>query len=145
MLDLIDQTFPLIWGNIIIVINHLEQNEYCIKRREVIKKRSDAQFKKMISDNLRERYNISQELALPVFFLDCQYDESSNEEKAAFDASFMNILLSAKRKEPYNPQVSIAAWPLIVKLEHEKKELEEAKVSLEQMAKENEEKAMKEA
>lgn len=56
----------------------------------------------------------------------------------------MNILISAKRKEPYNPQVSIAAWPLIVKLEYEKKELEEEKVSLAQLAKENEDKARNE-
>jgi hypothetical protein len=74
MLDLLDQTFPMIWTNVIIVINHLQQDSKSIKRRET-NGRSDAKLIKMISENLRLRYNLSQELALPIFFLDCKYDE----------------------------------------------------------------------
>ena len=99
----------------------------------------------MISDNLRMRYNLPKDLALPSFFLDCKYDEDDDEEKNAFKASFMNILISAKRKEPYNPKGKTAAMPLQVKLEEEKKEFEEKRVSLEKLAKENEEKARNEA
>ena len=33
MLDLLNQTFPMIWANVIIVINHLPQDPKSIKRR----------------------------------------------------------------------------------------------------------------
>ena len=33
MLDLLHQTFPMIWGNVIIVINHLPQDSKSINRR----------------------------------------------------------------------------------------------------------------
>ena len=102
MLDLLDQTFPMIWTNVIIVINHLQQDFKSIERREE-NGRSDAHLLRMISDNLRQRYHLSQEFALPAFFLDCKYREKDDEEKAAFRASFENILISAKIKTPYNP------------------------------------------
>ena len=92
----------------------------------------------MISDNLRQRYNLSQEFALPAFFLDCKYRERDDEEKAAFRASFENILISAKIKTPYNPQSATAAMPVNVRLEEEKKNLEEEKISAENRARENE-------
>ena len=34
MLDLLHQTFPMIWANVIIVINHLHQDMKSIRRRE---------------------------------------------------------------------------------------------------------------
>jgi hypothetical protein len=64
---------------------------------------------KMISDSFRERYNIPQMLALPIFFLDCKFDEQDEEEKRAFNASFENILISARIKMPYNPQGATAS------------------------------------
>ena len=73
MLDLLDQTFPMIWGNVIIVINHLSQDAKAINKRN--KNRSDGTLSKMISDNLRKRYSLSEKLALPTFFLDCKHDE----------------------------------------------------------------------
>jgi hypothetical protein len=48
-------------------------------------------------------------------------------------------------KKPYNPQGATAARPLNVKLEEEKKVLEEEMVFLQKLAKENEEKAKIEA
>jgi hypothetical protein len=144
MLDLLDQTFPMIWTNVIIVINHLHQDLKSINRREK-DGRSDAQLKRTIKDNLRQRYHLNQEFALPAFFLDCKYDEDDEEESAAFKASFENILISAKIKTPYNPQSAIAAKPIHVKLEEEKKSLEQGKVSAEKKARENEERANKEA
>ncbi len=51
MLDLLDQTFPMIWANVIIVINHLSQDEKAVNRRN--RHRPDSQFSKMISDSLR--------------------------------------------------------------------------------------------
>jgi hypothetical protein len=99
----------------------------------------------MISDNLRERYLLSQHFALPTFFLDCKYDEFDEEEKIAFTCSFENTLASARIKKPYNPQDAIAARPQNVKLEEEKKQLEEEKIFLAKIARENEEKAKKEA
>jgi hypothetical protein len=89
----------------------------------------------MITDNLRERYNLPQKLSLPTFFLDCRYDEEDEEETTAFNVSFANILISAMMKDPYNPQGAIAVKPLNAKLEEEKKRLEEEKVSLEKKAK----------
>ena len=80
---------------------------------------------------MRKRYNLNQEFALPAFFLDCKYDEEDEEETAAFRASFENILISAKIKAPYNPQKATAAMPINVRLEEEKKILEEEKVSAE--------------
>jgi hypothetical protein len=47
MLDLIDQTFPMIWANIIIVVNQLQQDEKSKKRREK-NGRSDPELLKMI-------------------------------------------------------------------------------------------------
>ena len=47
MLDLLDQTFPMIWKNVILVINHLQQDLKSIKRREK-NGRSDAQLLGMI-------------------------------------------------------------------------------------------------
>ena len=94
---------------------------------------------------MRQRYHLNQEFALPAFFLDCRYDEDDEEEKAAFRASFENILISAKIKTPYNPQNAIAAKPINVRLEEEKKHLEEEKVSAENRARENEERANMEA
>lgn len=78
---------------------------------------------------------------MPAFFLDCKYDETDDEEKAAFGASFENILVSAKIKTPYNPQNATAAKPMNVQLEEEKNILEEEKVSLEIIARENEARA----
>ena len=75
----------------------------------------------MISDNLRKRYNLIEELALPTFFLDCHYDENDEEEKKAFNAAFTNTLVTATLKNPYNPQAAFAARPLNAKLEEEKK------------------------
>ena len=94
---------------------------------------------------MRQRYHLNQEFALPAFFLDCRYDEEDDEESAAFKASFENILISAKIKAPYNPQSATAAMPINVRLEEEKKQLEEEKVSAENRARENEERANKEA
>jgi hypothetical protein len=79
----------------------------------------------MITDNLRELYNLHQKLSLPTYFLDCHYDEEDNEETTAFNLSFENILCSAKMKVPYNPQGATAAKPLNAKLEEEKKQFEE--------------------
>ena len=87
----------------------------------------------MISDNLRERYLLSQHFALPTFFLDCKYDEFDEEEKIAFTCSFENTLASARIKKPYNPQDAIAARPQNVKLEEEKKQLEEEKFFLQRL------------
>ena len=42
MLDLLHQTFPMIWENVIIVINRLPQDENSIDRRK--KKRSDPKL-----------------------------------------------------------------------------------------------------
>jgi hypothetical protein len=58
---------------------------------------------------------------LPTFFLDCHYDDEDEEEKNAFDASFMNTLITATLKPPYNPQGATAATPKNVKLEEENK------------------------
>ena len=99
----------------------------------------------MISENLRERYNIPQKQALPIFFLDCHYDEDNDDEKTAFAAAFTNTIISAKQNEPYNAQGATAAKPKNVKLEQEKKALEEEKVSLVKVAKDSELKAKKEA
>ena len=115
MLDLLDQTFPMIWANVIIVINHLPQDAKNIKRRS--NHRSDPTLRSMISENLRERYNIDKMLSMPAFFLDCSYDKTDDEETKAFNSAFENILTSAKMKDPYNPQGATAAKPLYAKLE----------------------------
>lgn len=88
----------------------------------------------MISDNLRERYNLDKNLSLPTFFLDCKYDEEDEEEKTAFTASFENILISAKMKEPYYLQGATAVPLLIAKLEWENRQLKEEKEYLNQRA-----------
>ena len=66
---------------------------------------------------MRELYNIHQELALPTFILDCEYDEDNDEEKAAFRTAFENILVSARLKKPYNLQGATAVSLLIAKHE----------------------------
>jgi hypothetical protein len=78
---------------------------------------------------------------LPTFFLDCHYDEKDQEEKTAFSVSFENTLISARMKQPYNPQAATAARPQIVKLEEEKKQIEEEKASFAKLARDNEVKA----
>ena len=143
MLDLLHQTFHMIWENVVIVINHLPQDAKAIKKRN--KHRSDPQLRQMISDNLRKRYNLAEELTFPTFFIDCHYDDNDEEESTAFTSALDDCLIAAKMKQPYNPQVAIAARPQNVKLEQEKKQLEEEKVSLMKMARDNEEKAKNEA
>jgi hypothetical protein len=81
---------------------------------------------------------------LPTFFLDCHYAEKDQEEKTAFSVSFENTLISARMKQPYNPKDATAARPQNVKLEDEKKQLEEEKVSLSKIARDNEQKAKEE-
>ena len=44
-------------------------------------------------------------------------------------------------KQPYNPQAATAARPQIVKLEEEKKQIEEEKASFAKLARDNEVKA----
>jgi hypothetical protein len=66
-------------------------------------------------------------LSLPVYIIDCEYDEEEDDEKTAFTAAFENTLSSAKLKKPYNPQGATAATPINVKLEEEKKFLEKEK------------------
>ena len=83
--------------------------------------------------------------ALPTYFLDCKYDKEDDEETNAFKSSLENVLISAKGKTPYDPEKATVARPLNVKLEDEKKELEEKKVQAEKQAKEYEEKARVEA
>ena len=94
---------------------------------------------------MRDRYVLGPEITLPTFFLDCHYDEDDEEEKTAYDASFENILSSAKMNEGYNAQRANAAKPLHAKLEEEKKVLEEEKESLLKKAKDSEAKARNEA
>ena len=65
---------------------------------------------------------------MPAYFLDCKYDEEDDEEKNAFKSSLELVLISAKGKTAYDPQKATVARPLNVKLEEEKKELEEKKV-----------------
>jgi hypothetical protein len=93
MLDLLDQTFSLIWRNVIIVINHLPQDAKAIHKRN--KHRSDPQLRQMISDNLRKRYKLAEELVFPTFFIDCHYDENDEEEKTAFTTALEDTLISA--------------------------------------------------
>jgi hypothetical protein len=71
----------------------------------------------MISDQLREHYNIPQMLALPTFILDCEYDEDNDEEKAAFRAAFENILVLARLKQPYYLQGATAVSLIIANYE----------------------------
>jgi hypothetical protein len=60
---------------------------------------------------------LNQKVALPTFFIDCHYDEDDEEEKNAFSAAFANALISARMKQPYNPQGATAAKPKNVELE----------------------------
>ena len=61
---------------------------------------------------------------MPGFFIDCKYAEKDIEEKAAFEASFENILTAAKIKTPYDPKSATAAKPMNVRLEEENNILE---------------------
>jgi hypothetical protein len=111
MLDLLEQSFPnFFWANVIIVINHLQQDAKSINRRRT-NGRSDAQLRSMIFDYLRERYNLVEDFSLPSFFIDCKFDNKNKEEKTAFNVSFDNTLISARLKWPYYLQCVTAVTP----------------------------------
>ncbi|TNV78908.1 hypothetical protein FGO68_gene3194 [Halteria grandinella] len=124
ILELLDATFPDFWTNVIVVINFMPQSEGEIRKRQR-SGRSDIQIRTTIKNELSKKFGIPSTQSLPVYCVDCFYDDRIDSEKDHFIGSLKNILTSSKSLSPYKPDRVQAQKTEIMKLEEGKKQAEE--------------------